>query len=70
MTELSNVGLALAAIFSGWHAYRSNKQTKNTGNGFANHTTESLRELLEGQARVEGKIDRHLQDHASSDLRR
>jgi hypothetical protein len=70
MTELSNVGLALAAIFSGWHAYRSNKQTKNTGNGFANHTTESLQALLDGQERVERKIDAHLQDHASADVRR
>jgi len=64
------VGTMLAALFAGWQAHRSNKQTKSTGNGFAKH-------VLDGQARhdaalerIEGKIDRHVEDHAESDIRR
>lgn len=64
------VGAGAAFIFTSWQSYKANRQTKKTGNGFAKHTTDSLRELLAGQARVEGKIDRHLEDHAASDLRK
>lgn len=71
------VGTGAAFLWTSWQAWqgkrqamKANQQTKATGNGFARHTTESLQELLAGQARVEGKIDRHLEDHAASDLRR
>lgn len=73
----TQLGTGAAFLFTSWQAWKANKQTKNTGNGFAKHTTDSLKELLAGQERleektdrVEGKIDRHLEDHASSDLRR
>lgn len=75
--DYTTVGAGLAAVFTGWQSYRANKQTKATGNGFAKHTAESLAELKElaidskrGLERVEGKIDRHIEDHAESDLRR
>lgn len=58
-----DAGTAAAFLFTSWQAYRANKQTKATGNGFAKHVKESL-------GRIEGKIDRHIEDHAESDLRR
>lgn len=71
VSELATqVGAGAAIVWTSYQSWRSNRQTKNTGNGFAKHTTESLERLLEGQERVEGKIDRHLEDHASSDLRK
>lgn len=63
MQDWTNVGLALAAAFAGWQSFRANRQTKATGNGFAKHVKDSLR-------RIEDKIDRHIEDHAESDLRR
>ena len=45
------------------HAEKAVEQTKATGNGFAGRIEASL-------ARIEGKIDRHIEDHASSDLRK
>ena len=58
-----DAGVAAAFIFTSWQSFRANKQTKATGNGFAKHVKESL-------DRIEGKIDRHIEDHAESDLRR
>lgn len=57
------VGAGAAFLFTSWQSFRANKQTKATGNGFAKHVKESL-------DRIEGKIDRHIEDHAEADLRR
>lgn len=57
----------------GWgafQAHKANKQTKATGNGFARHVKDDLAEIKQGLGRVEGKIDRHIEDHAEADLRR
>lgn len=84
MISPTEVGAGVAFIFTSWQAYRANRnahranqQTKATGNGFAKHTAESLARLeqfaLEGKEadrRIEGKIDRHIEDHAEADLRR
>lgn len=64
------IGTSLAMCFAGWQAWRANRQTKSTGNGFANTVLERL-------ARIESKGDqnqqllvKHLADHAGHDLTR
>lgn len=68
--DIKTIGTGLAALFAGWQAYRANRQTKSTGNGFAKHVKDSL-------TRIEHKADathelmvEHLADHAGSDLTR
>lgn len=65
-----DAGMAAAFLFTSFQAFRANKQTKATGNGFAKHMKEGLDRIEVKLDAVEGKIDRHIEDHAESDLRR
>ena len=58
-----NIAAVAAAVYAGWKSSRADRQTRSTGNGFAKSVRDSLN-------RIEGKIDRHIEDHAEADLRR
>lgn len=64
----TQIGTGAAFLFTSWQAYRANKQTKNTGNGFAKSVTDSLHRIeSKGDETHKLMID-HLADHAGSDL--
>jgi hypothetical protein len=65
-----DAGMAAAFVFTSWQAFRANRQTKSTGNGFAKHMKEGIDRIEVKLEVVEGKIDRHIEDHAESDLRK
>jgi hypothetical protein len=64
------VGGGVALTVTAWQSYRANKQTKNTGNGWAKEVITGLDDIKRSVERVEGKIDRHIEDHAEADLLR
>jgi hypothetical protein len=46
------------------------KRVEPVSNGFAGKVLDSLEVLEAGQKRTEAKLDRHIGDHASADVRR
>lgn len=68
--DAMRAGALLAAAYAGWQAYRANKQTKGTGNGFARHTTEALERIEKKTDDTHQLMIEHLADHAGSDLSR
>jgi hypothetical protein len=44
--------------------------SRPTGNGFAHEVQESLRRIEERQARMEGVLDAHIQQHVEASFRR
>lgn len=52
------------------HAEKAVQQTKSTGNGFAQHTTEALARIERQAAETHRLMIEHLADHAGSDLTR
>lgn len=46
------------------------KRSEPTSNGFAEDMREGMSDLKEGQKNISKKLDRHIEDHASSDVLR
>ena len=70
---LRTLGEAAVFILVGGYtaikARNAEKQTKATGNGFANDVRRSLRRVEDAVTRTERKIDDHVAAHATAELR-
>lgn len=64
----TQIGAGAAVLVTAWNAYRSNRQTKKTGNGFAKHVTDSLGRIEKKADATHDLMIEHLADHAGSDL--
>ena len=64
------VGGGVALTVTAWQSYRANKQTKNTGNGWAKHVADSLERIERRSEATHALMVEHLADHAESDLHR
>jgi hypothetical protein len=49
-------------------AHRTERQTRATGNGWAELVTTRLGSIEQGQNRIETKIDAHIQSHADAHI--
>lgn len=50
-----------------WKAWRADKQTRATGNGWANEMRERLARIETEVRATNGRLDRHLEHHASKE---
>lgn len=69
--QVGGIALLVAiGAFNAWQSRKANKQTKNTGNGFAGHVTDALTRIEKKTDATHALMVEHLADHAESDLRK
>lgn len=56
-------GTIIAAIIAGLYARSAARSSKPTSNGFAKYVLDAL-------ARIEGKVDRHVETHATEGIKK
>jgi hypothetical protein len=76
-SDAMNFAAVAAAIWAGVKSTRADRQTRSTGNGFAQSVKSRLSalqqdvsELKATGARTEAKVDTHIADHAVASLRK
>lgn len=57
------IHLAIKQRSTGKDAKAANDQTVGTGNGFAKYVRDSLKEIKESNARLENRLDEHMNNH-------
>lgn len=64
IVNMAGIALLILKIHStGRDAKAANEQTVNTGNGFAKSVKDSLAEIKESNARLERRLDEHMNNH-------